>query len=57
MKIQAKKVKIISMKPHKVVIEFVETKTKVMFPRKAFEQRLEIGLFELVGPVQLPNVL
>lgn len=57
MKIETKKVKIISMKPHKVIIEFVETKTKVMFPRKAFEQRLEIGLFELVGPVQMPSVL
>ncbi len=57
MQVQPKKVKIVSVKPHKVIVEFIETNIRVMFPRKAFEQRLEIGLFELVGPIQMPSVL
>lgn len=52
-----KKVKLLKLKPHMVLVEFVDTGRRVEFPRRSFMRRLELGLFELVNPEAIPSVL
>jgi len=53
----SKKVKLLEMKPHKVLVEFIDTGRKVEYPRRSFMRRLDLGLFELVNPEAIPSVL
>ncbi len=48
--VQPKTVKVLKVQPHKVVIEFVETGRVVEFPRRSFERRIDMGLFEIANP-------
>lgn len=56
MEIQPKKVRIVSLKPHKVVVEILETGKEVQFPRRVFDRRVDMGLFEVVNPDLIPTV-
>lgn len=57
MKDGSKKVRLLEMKPHKVLVEFVDNGRRVEFPRRSFMRRLDLGLFELVNPEAIPSVL
>jgi hypothetical protein len=46
MKVQTKKVKVVLLKPHKVILEIIPTGKQIQLPRKVFEKRVEMGLLE-----------
>lgn len=52
-----KKVKLLQMMPHKVLVQFVDTGRTCEFPRRSFMRRLDLGLLELVNPEAIPSVL
>lgn len=57
MKDGIKKVRLLSVMPHKVLVLFVDSGQTCEFPRRSFMRRLDLGLFELVNPEAIPSVL
>ena len=54
---QTKKVKIVSLKPHKVLLEVLETGKQIQMPRRVFEKKVEMGFFEVSNPSSIPHFL
>ncbi len=54
---QPKKVRIVSMKAHRVVVQFLETGKEVQLSKNVFKRRAEMGLFEVINPHDIPTVL
>ncbi len=48
------KVKIIEVKPHIVKVQFVDSGQVSTFPRKSFERKLDLGIFEVINPEMMP---
>jgi hypothetical protein len=57
MKVQTKKVKVVLLKPHKVILEIIPTGKQIQLPRKVFEKRVEMGLLEVINPDIIPAFL
>lgn len=53
----SRKVRLLELKPHKVLVEYVDSGRRVEFPRRSFMRRVDLGLFELVNPEAIPSVL
>lgn len=57
MKVQIRRVKVVSLKPHKVLLEIIETGKQIQLPRRVFEKRVKMGIFEVVNPNAIPTFL
>ncbi len=57
MEVQTKKVKVVLLKPHKVILELIQTGKQIQLPRRVFEKRVEMGFLEVVNPNMIPNFL